>query len=110
MLQRKPGDMHIPLTPTEPMVGSVLRRSNSEQDFVPRSRNRRFLTTGIDDTEEENENDIWVVADPCSPDFGQKYTNMKAIAEKGMACGEYCLVPSEKGGGGKENDTRMRRE
>ena len=84
------------------MVGSVLRRSNSEQDFVPRSRNRRFLTTGIDDTEEENENDIWVVADPCSPDFGQKYTNMKAIAEKGMACGEYCLVPSEKGGGGKE--------
>jgi len=78
-----------PAAPTTP-----LKRSTSESDFA--SRGWR-----CDDGDEHDSNSsIWVVADPCSTDFGQKYTNMKAIVETGMTCGDFCLVPRVVGGAG----------
>jgi hypothetical protein len=47
----------------------------------------------MSDSDDGDDGSRWVVADPCSPDFGQEYTNLKTIAEAGVTSGQYCLVP-----------------
>jgi len=69
-------------------AGGSLRKSSSETD-LPERRGRRWDS----DSDEEGGDDIWVVADPCSPEFGQVFADARAIAETGVSCGEYCVVP-----------------
>jgi hypothetical protein len=57
-------------------AGGSLRKSSSETD-LPERRGRRWDS----DSDEEGGEDIWVVADPCSPEFGQVFADAKAIAE-----------------------------
>ena len=77
-----------------------MRRSTSEPDVDPRRRSKSAWAIGVDDSDDDdNPHGIWVVADPCSPCFGQKYGDIKAIAEKGVTCGRFCLVPGEAAGG-----------
>ena len=81
-------------------IGGTMRRSTSEPDVDPRRRSKSAWVIGVDDSDDDdNPHGIWVVADPCSPCFGQKYSDIKAIAEKGVTCGQFCLVPGEAAGG-----------
>ena len=85
-----------PPAPAAAAAGGMLRRSNSEPD-LPERRSRGW-GRGVDSEDGDEEGEMWVVADPCSPEFGQVFADAKVIAEAGVSCGEYCLVPREKGG------------
>ena len=83
----------------------MLRRSTSETDVSSRRSTRLRCQVQQSDEEDDGDADKWVVADPCSPDFGQEYADVKAIAEMGVTSGEYCLVPSMRSSGGSADSS-----
>ena len=74
-----------PPAPAAAAAGGMLRRSNSEPD-LPERRSRGW-GRGVDSEDGDEEGEMWVVADPCSPEFGQVFADANVIAEAGVSCG-----------------------
>ena len=91
-------------------VPNRLRRSGSESDVILSRETSRKLQLETSDSEDDGDANVWVVADVCSPDFGKRFTNMKAIAEVGVTCGDYCMIPRKIGTGNRAGAVSHREE